>query len=213
MTRWASAHLDEIGRRDTWITIREHFGVRALGINAFVGAEAGDEIIHAHAEDWHGHEELYVVLEGHATFTVDGDEIDAPARTIVYVREPSARRGAVAKAPGTTILAAGGEPGAAFEPSPYDAAWQWMQRGTEHYRAGRYAEAAAEMRDGLAELPENSALRYNLACYSALAREPEEALAALRHAVEEDPRFTELARSDPDFASLREDPRFTQLVG
>ena len=63
MTRWASAHLDEIGRRDTWITIREHFGVRALGINAFVGPEAGDEIIHSHAEDWRDHEELYALAE------------------------------------------------------------------------------------------------------------------------------------------------------
>ena len=92
MTRWASARLDEIERPDSRIPIGDHFGVRALGIDAFVGAEVGDEIIHSHAEDWRGHEELYVVLEGHATFTVEGDEIDAPARTIVYVREPSARR-------------------------------------------------------------------------------------------------------------------------
>ena len=87
-----------------------------------------------------------------------------------------------------------------------------MQRATEHYRAESYAEAAAEMRRGLAELPENSALRYNLACYTALAGDAEEALDALRQTVEEDPRFAELARTDPDFASLRDSPGFTQLV-
>ena len=113
MSRWASARLGEIVRRESWIPIREHFGVRALGIDAYVGEEAGDEVI-SHAEIPRGHEELYIVLEGHATFTVDGDEIDAPARTIVYVRDPNARRGAVAKEPGTTILMASGKPGEAF---------------------------------------------------------------------------------------------------
>ena len=110
MSRWASARLEEIERRENSIRIREHFDVRALGINAFVGAEAGDEVIGPHVEDWRGHEELYFVLEGHATFTVDEDRIDAPARTIVYVRDPNTPRGAVAEIAGTTILAVGGKP-------------------------------------------------------------------------------------------------------
>ena len=104
MSRWASADVGEIERRGGWIPIREHFGVRAIGIDAYVGEEAGAEVISSDPEH---RRELYLVLEGHATFTVDGDEIDAPARTIVYVRDPNARRGAVAKAAGTTILAVG----------------------------------------------------------------------------------------------------------
>jgi hypothetical protein len=110
VSRWASARLEEIARRGNRVPIRDHFGVRALQIDAYAGEEAGDEVI-SHAEDRRGHEELYLVLEGHATFTVDGDEIDAPARTIVYVRDPNAMRGAVAKEPGTTILVAAGKPG------------------------------------------------------------------------------------------------------
>jgi hypothetical protein len=95
------------------VPIRDHFGVRALGVDAYVGEEAGDELL-SPGEAGDGGEALYVVLEGHATFTVDGDEIDAPARTIVYVRDPGAKRGAVAKEPGTTILAAAGKPAEAF---------------------------------------------------------------------------------------------------
>ena len=39
-----------------------------------------------------GHEELYLVLSGHATFMVDGDEIDAPAGTLIFVPDVSSRR-------------------------------------------------------------------------------------------------------------------------
>lgn len=105
MSRWASAHVGKIERRGGRIPIREHFGVRALGIDAYVGEEAGAEVISSDPEH---RRELYLVLEGHAAFTVGDDEIDAPARTIVYVRDPNARRSAMAKAGGTTILALGG---------------------------------------------------------------------------------------------------------
>jgi hypothetical protein len=118
VSRWAAAALAEVDRRGTSIRIGEHFGVRALGINAFVGTEAGDEVLGSHVEDWRGHEEMYVVLEGHATFTIDGDRIDAPARTIVFVRDPNADRAAVAETAGTTILAVGGRPGEPFTISP-----------------------------------------------------------------------------------------------
>jgi quercetin dioxygenase-like cupin family protein len=52
-----------------------------------------------------GHEELYFVATGHAEFTLDGATVDAPAGSIVFVR-PEQRRGAIAKASGTTVLAA-----------------------------------------------------------------------------------------------------------
>jgi tetratricopeptide (TPR) repeat protein len=212
VSRWASARLGEIERRGTWIPIRAHFGVRALGVNAYVGAEAGEPVIGEHVEDWRGHEELYLVLEGHATFTVEGDEIDAPARTLVYVRDPNAKRGAVANEPGTTILAAGGKPGEAFVPSGWERGWTYVERANEQAAAGRYAEAAGVMREGLEEIPEHSGFRYNLACYAALAGDRDAAFEALRQAVEEYPRFTELARDEPDFASIRSDPRFAAIA-
>jgi mannose-6-phosphate isomerase-like protein (cupin superfamily) len=40
---------------------------------------------HVETTDGRGHEEVYVVLAGHATFTLDGEHLDAPAGTFVAV--------------------------------------------------------------------------------------------------------------------------------
>jgi len=63
------------------------------------------------------HEELFYVARGRATFLVEGEEVDAPAGTFVYVRDPDVRRGAVAREPGTVVFVAGGAPGEAYEVS------------------------------------------------------------------------------------------------
>jgi tetratricopeptide (TPR) repeat protein len=212
VSRWRSACIGEIERRNEWIPIRDHFGARAFGINAYVGNEPGDRVITEHREGWRGHEELYLVLEGHATFTIDGDEVDAPARTLVYVRNPDANRGAVAKEPGTIVLAVGAQPDATFEPSDFEVIWPYMNPAFDHYRAGRYAEAAQALREGLGEFPESAGLRYNLACFACLAGERESALAELREAIRREPRFRETAREDEDFASLRGDREFEVAV-
>ena len=93
--------------------VRRHFDVQAFGVNAARG-NAGDEMIEQHREsddeanETNGHEELFAVTSGHALFTVDGEEIDAPAGTIVFVRDPAVLRGARAVADGTTIFMVGG---------------------------------------------------------------------------------------------------------
>ena len=87
-----------------------------------VGA-GGDPVVEEHVEaddDGAGHEELYLVLSGRATFTVDGQDADAAAGTLVFVRDPRATRGAVAHEPGTTVIAFGATPGTAFEVSPFE---------------------------------------------------------------------------------------------
>ena len=77
--------------------VRRHFDVQAFGVNAATG-NAGDEMIEEHHEaddeenQTNGHEELFAVMTGHAVFTVDGEEIDAPAGTIVFVRDPALLR-------------------------------------------------------------------------------------------------------------------------
>src|SRR5581483_12292048 len=74
--------------------IRRHFDVRAFGVNAVTG-DAGGELIEPHDEIddesnlTDGHEELFCVISGHAVFTVDGETIDAPPGTLVFVRDPA----------------------------------------------------------------------------------------------------------------------------
>lgn len=108
--------------------VRRHFDVRAFGVNGVTG-NAGDELIEPHDERddeanlTDGHEELFAVMSGHAVFTVDGEAIDAPAGTLVFVRDPAITRSAVATEDGTAILAVGARVGAPFEISRWERAW------------------------------------------------------------------------------------------
>src|SRR5262249_11779324 len=163
MSGYAVARLHEIPLRDQWIPVRHHFGIGAFGVNAYLADESG-VVISEHTETWSGHEELYLVVEGHATFTVDGEEIDAPAGTFVFVGVTSTRRSAVEKKAGTTVLAIGGRPGHAFEVTPLEDAWEENQEAMKLYRAGRYREAATVVRKALENNPDSARLHYNLAC-------------------------------------------------
>ena len=94
----------------TFHLVRRHFDVQAFGVNAVIG-NAGDEMIVEHHEldseenRTNGHQELFAVMTGHAVFTIDGQEIDAPAGTVVFVRDPALIRHARATADNTSILA------------------------------------------------------------------------------------------------------------
>jgi len=190
-----------------WKPLRRPLGIRAFGVNAYWAEQAGDELIEEHDElgaSAGGHEELYVVLRGSARFTVAGDEFDASAGTVVFVRDPAARRGAVATEDDTTALAVGGSPGEPYEVSP----WEWVAQAIPAWKAGDYAAARRTMEQGLQEHPDNPGLLYNLACAEALDGDGEDALDRLRRAVELEPELARDAQQDEDFASIRSDPRF-----
>jgi quercetin dioxygenase-like cupin family protein len=185
-----------------WKPIRRTLGVTAFGINAYTAAAAGDEVVEDHSEKQLGHEEIYAVLSGRATFTVDGEEVDAPAGTLVYLDDPAQQRRAVAQEAGTTVLAIGGVPGK-HEPS----AWEYFFPALPAMREGDYETARRILEQGLAE-NDAAVIHYQLACVEALDGNTERALAELQAAVEREPRFAESAQSDDDFASIRDDPRF-----
>ena len=117
------AHLDELEELPinngefVWRPVRRRFGITAFGTNAYT-AEAGQRVVEEHSES-DGHEEMYVVLRGRATFTLGDDEIDAPAGTLVFAK-PGTKRGAVATEDGTAVLAVGAKPGVVFVPSPWE---------------------------------------------------------------------------------------------
>jgi hypothetical protein len=112
MSTYRAAHLDEIAAEQWpyWAPIRHHFDIPTFGVNAWRGAE-GDEVIKRHDEADSGSPELYLVLHGHATFTVGGEDVDAPEGTLVYVEDPAAERVAFARSDGTVVLSVGAPAG------------------------------------------------------------------------------------------------------
>jgi len=111
-----------------WKPLRHHLGVGAFGINAWVAKGAGEHVVERHDEApddgaTAGHEEVYVLLRGSADFTVDGETFPATAGTVVFVRDPSLTRQAIAREPGTMVLAIGAPRGEAFSPSPWERRW------------------------------------------------------------------------------------------
>jgi quercetin dioxygenase-like cupin family protein len=170
-----------------WRPVRRTLGVTAFGINAYTAAAAGDEVVEEHSEEALGHEEIYVVLSGHATFTVDGDAVEAPAGTLVYLDDPSQQRHAIAKEPGTTVLAIGGKPGV-HDVSP----WEYFFPALPAIEAGDYDTARTILEQGLQE-QDHSAIHYWLARVEALAGNEERARDELAHCTpEHQARFAEL---------------------
>jgi hypothetical protein len=202
--------LDEIGRdptRPEWIPIRRRLGITAFGVNAWSAADPADELIPEHEESTIGHEELYFVVDGHATFTIGDEQVDAPAGTLVFVRDPAVRRGARAREGGATILTVGAKPGEAFQISP----WEVNAEIFPLFDRGEFAEVKRRLEPLVEANPQAAGPLYNLACAEALLGETDAALGHLARAVEIVPGFAEDARGDDDFASVRDDPRFAEL--
>ncbi len=200
-------HIDDAERIPTqgfsWRPLRKALGTTGFGVNGYT-ADAGAEVIETHDETSKGaagHEELYVVLTGAATFTVDGDEIAAPTGTLLVV-PPGTSRGATATEDGTTVLVIGGEPGAAGPRTPFE---YWYE-AEPHYRSGDYARAVEIASEGLADWPEHPSLRYQLACYEALQGNRDAAIEHLKIAYANNPDTREWAAGDDDLASVRDDP-------
>jgi len=191
-----------------WKPLRHTLGVEAFGINAYTAEKAGDEVVEHHDETKLGHQEIYVVVSGHATFHVNDEEIDAPAGTCIFLDDPRERRGAVAVEPGTVVLAVGGKPGEAYRVSP----WEFSFRAVVAHRAGRIDDARAIVAEAREVYPDNGGVLYNAACFEALLGEHEAALEDLAHAVELDADFRKYAAEDDDFTSIRNDPRFQALL-
>jgi len=208
------AHIDELEELPinkgefVWRPVRRRFGITAFGTNAYT-ANAGQRVIEEHSETG-GHQELYVVLRGRATFTLDGEEVDAPAGTLVFAR-PGTKRGAVAAEDGTAVLAVGAKPGVVFEPSPWEdifAAFSYAEKG-ETDTAREMINRAVEQR------PDEWQGHYNAACFEIrYGGDNERGIAQLQRAYELEPeQVAEIAAKDSDFDPVRDDPRVSAITG
>ena len=103
-----------------WKPIRRFVGIGSFGTSLAHAGSAGDVLTHDHDETDARHEELFQIVSGHAMFRADGEEIDAPAGTFLYVPDPAAVCGAVAREADTVMFTVGAELGAVFAPSEWD---------------------------------------------------------------------------------------------
>jgi len=123
---WKVAHIDEIPFEEgespgtEWKPVRRFFDAKSFGASLARATYAGDILTHDHDETGANHEELFLIVSGHATYRVGDEEIDAPAGTFLWVPDPATVRGVVAKEPGTVMFVVGAEVGVAFKPSDWD---------------------------------------------------------------------------------------------
>ena len=199
--------LPVLGGELQWHPLRHTLGIRAFGMNAYTAAKAGDLVVEEHDEGSLGHEEVYVVLAGRATFTLDGEEFDAPAGTVVHLADPKVKR--VAAPPRT--------PRACSRSGPAGRGLRAVAVGARVPRRGARAGgdpegAVAIAREALEQHPDNPSVLYNLACFEALAGHEDDAMAHLKRAIELRPPAREWAQCDDDLAALRDAGRLPEVV-
>ncbi len=203
--------LDRLTSTDgtlTLLPLRRTVGFRPFGVNAWLGARAGDQVIERHRER-DGDEELYVVVRGRATFTLGEETFAAPEGTLVHAT-PGTLREAVAADDDTIVLAVGAKPGKPWQP----AAWEDFFVAFAYRAAGRIDEARALVADTLARHPGTWQGPFNAACFEALEGDDDAAFAQLRVAYDRAPALiAEYAPKDGDLARLQSDPRWQEVFG
>jgi mannose-6-phosphate isomerase-like protein (cupin superfamily) len=202
---WETVRLDEldsipVSETLVWRPIRRRLDVGAFGINAYTAADEADELVEDHTEESNGHEEIYFVVAGRAEFRLGGETLDAPAGTFVFIRDPAVQRGAVAREPGSTVLAIGGPRGKPFTPS----AWEHYFMAIPHAKAGDWAKARDVVLEGKEEHGEHPSFLYNLGCFEAQAGDLDEAVEHVTKSFELNPSLREHAKTDKDLDPIRE---------
>jgi quercetin dioxygenase-like cupin family protein len=183
--------------------LRRRLGLRAFGANCWT-AEVGKRVVPEHEED-SGNEELYVVVRGRATFTVDGETIEAPAGTLLFV-QAGERRTAVAEEPDTVVLAVGATVGEPF----VSHGWDDVVVAFNMAQAGEVDAGRAIMQTTAENGWEGS---YNLACFEARFGDLDAAFDSLRRVVDAAPDVVApYLEHDSDLDRLREDPRWQELT-
>ena len=204
------AHVDELDAIEmpdgfVWRPVRRHFGIRAFGVNAYSALEAGGQIVEEHTEGTLGHEEIYLVLRGRARFTIDGNEHELGPGQLVFVRDPSLKRSAVALDDDTVVLALGGKPGEPHTVSAWEAMFAAVPASRDE-RLGRGDPRSTRRRSRSS--PTTRRCSTTSRAWRRGAAGHVDALLHLRRAVELEPKWAEHARKDSDFAAIRHEPGF-----
>ncbi len=192
-----------------WLPLRAELGIQVFGVSAY-RADAGKLVVPRHNERPGGgagvHEELYVVVNGRATFTVDDETFDAPAGTCVFVVSNEVRE-AHAEEPGTMVLAIGAPAGEVYRIAP----WEYGSRAARAAELRDVDELDRVVEEGVAAYGEHVTMLVGRACVAAQRGRREEALEFLRRATQ-DEDFGDWAREralqEPLLDPIRDDPSF-----
>jgi hypothetical protein len=200
---WKALALDEVeavpwrGTELVWHPVRGALGTRIVGMGGYTADHAGQVVIEGHTESEDGlnHEEVYLVLRGRATFTLNGREVDAPAGTFVAVLDPSVHRRAVAVEADTAVLALGAMP--TFVPSDSE----WIERARPHLRSD--PERAIAILEDLRTTKPDGPVAEVAAAFIAIARGDESAArAALAGLVARRPDLVGVIAEDEELERL-----------
>lgn len=212
MVDYATARLDEIeelldsGAR--YRPIRHRLGITSFGVTAWTARAAGEVIINEHDDgDPSADEELFVVVRGHAVFEVDGDRVEAPAGTLVFL-PPRAERTATAAVGDTVVLAIEGTPGRAYEAR----GWELWAPLAPLYFAGGYSDVADRLGQIVRVNDQYPMLFFNLACAESRCGRTKEAIGHLRRAVAMSRELRDAALTDADLDPIRDEPEFSELI-
>jgi hypothetical protein len=199
---WRCVRLDDVeavpwrGTELVWRPVRAALDTRIIGMSAYIAERTGQEVVEDHVEctEGRGHEEVYLVVQGRATFTLNGEALDACAGTFVVV-SPQVRRCAVAAEDQTVVLALGGP--SEFQP----AASEWIERARPHLSSN--PKRARGLLDELRrERPDSAGLRFGEALFAASQGDAAAARSWLQEAIDAEPLIRAEAEREPLLAPL-----------
>ena len=196
----------DYGDEPDWKPLRAELGLTAFGASAYVG-NRGDALVAKHGERSGAgageHEELYVLVRGRATFTLEGEEVDVRPGTVVLAL-PGEDREARAEEDGTMVVVVGAPAGAAYEVAP----WEYGFRARRARLLGEVDELERVTSEGTARYGDHFTMLFGRACVAAQRGRKDEALELLNAAVEQFDGLREWARDEPMLEPIRDDGRF-----
>jgi tetratricopeptide (TPR) repeat protein len=138
-------------------------------------------------------------LLGVRAFGVSAYSAREPGETVVepHTESTDGRGHEELYAPDTTVLALGGPP--SFEP----AGSEWLELARPHLHSDP-ARARELLERGLEEIPQSAAVSFGFALLAAAQDRRDEAVSALRQAIEREPRLRAELQREPLLAPLAE---------
>jgi hypothetical protein len=100
-----------------WYPLQHALGIDTFGANVFVARHADQLLVEEHDELQSSQQELYLVLDGSASFELDGEATTLQRDDVLAVTDPAVRRRATALAAGTMLLVVGAANG------PFESSW------------------------------------------------------------------------------------------